>query len=154
MSVAVDGAVTALVQLLRALHAADVDQVLVVDGPPDAEAIQPDRVVAVLSAAGTSGMDALDLGTYGEQFVIEVVTSVDIAGRGDEGIALARSLVTGLWARQETAVREHATGDLGASASGVLGARPASDWRLEQKASDKGRSAWVRWGVLVTAQRQ
>jgi len=154
VSVAADGAITALVALLKALHVTDADQVFVIDGPPDAETMKLDRIVSVLGAKGTSGPDALDLGTAGEQFVIEVATSVDLAAKGDEGIALARSTAVGLWARQEQAVREHVTGDLGASASGVLGAQPASDWDLGQKASDKGRSAWVRWGVLVTAQRQ
>lgn len=153
MSVAVDAALTALVDLLTALHAADDPAVTVVDGPPDAEHLVGDRVVAVLGAVGTSGPDALSLGTYGETFTVEVVTSVDLAGPGAETLRAARQAVTALWARQELAIREHPTQDLGQAAAGVLGAVPASDWRLDQQASEKGRTAYIRWGVLVTAQR-
>ena len=145
----------ALASVLTALHAADADPVQVVIGPAGADNFrQSDRVVQILGAKGQSDADAMDLGTFGERYVIEVRTSVALAMVADSaGQQLASDAAADLWAREEAAVREHATGDLGASASGVLAARVAPEFELLEPLDGTGRQAAVRWGVLIIGQR-
>lgn len=145
----------AIVALLKALHSADQPPVEVIYGPLDTETVQLDRVVSVRGVqAGTSDLDALDLGSAGEVYVVEVITSVDIRTAGDEGQQAATEAVLTLYARQEALMREGHPGDLNLGAQGVLGARPSGSWDLLERVSDKGRSAAVRWGVQIIGQRQ
>ena len=155
MATSVKGAKAALQTLFVALHAADPDPVQVIYGPATADNFrQADRVVQIGGAKGTAEADALDLGTYTERYVIEIVTSVDLAMVADSaGQQTATEAVLDLWSRQELAVREHPTGDLGASASGVLGARVNGEPELMEPPTGTGRSAAVRWGVYVIGQR-
>jgi len=155
MATSIKAAKAALASLFTALHAADADPVQVIYGPADADNFrQTDRVVQIGGAKGIAQADAMDLGTYEERYTITVVTSVALAMLTDSaGQQRATEAALDLWTRQELAVREHATGDLGASASGVLGARVTGEFELLEPLDGTGRQAAVRWGVFVIGQR-
>lgn len=154
MSGTVAAAKGALFDLLTALHAADTDPVEVIYGSPDAEILKIARVVCVGAVRPASDeQDALDRGTAQQRYTIELTTSVDIPVPGSAGQRQATEAVCALWDRQEAAVREYVTGDLGQGLAGVLGAWPVWSELLE-RASERGRTAAVRWGVQVIGQRQ
>lgn len=152
MSTTVGAVKTALVALLEATFAGDAAPVTVFDGPRGAKTFSEDRIALVLDVAGTSGADALDLGTQGETYTVQVRLAVRMTGA--DSLQAARDAVLDLWQRAELAVREHPTGDLGLSASGVLGVRVAPQFELTEVADAEGREAGVRWGVYVIGQRQ
>lgn len=154
MSGTIAAAKGALFDLLVALHAADTETVEVIYGSPDAEILKLARVVCVGAVRpAAEGPDALDNGTAEQRYTIEITTSVDIPVPGSAGQRAATEAVCALQDRQEAAVREYVTGDLGQALAGVLGARPVFTELLERE-SDRGRTAAVRWGVQVIGQRQ
>ena len=155
MATSIKGAKAALQAVLVALHAADTDPVQVIYGPATADDFrQADRVVQIGGVKGQAQADAMDESTFEERYRIEITTSVDLAMVADSaGQQLATETALDLWTRQETAVREHATGDLGASASVVVAARVTGEFELLEPPTGSGRSAAVRWGVLILGQR-
>jgi len=158
MSTSVPAVKAALVTLLEATFATDADPVTVIYGPRGALTVTGDRLFTVGGANGTSDPDSLesDEGTFAEDYVLDVVTSVDLPGAGDEGQQQATEAALDLWTRARAAVKAVAGRDLGLAASGVLLAAPSSGFTLAEQAGTQEsprRTAAVRWGVRVIAQR-
>ena len=151
MTTSIFAAKDALAALFAATFAADADPVTVLNGPRGSLPSIADRAVMLGKVTGRSEPDAMDRSTWAEVYDVEVVISVSLQGTSQ---AAARAALLDLWQRAEVAVREHPTGDLGASASGVLGAWPGQSFELQENAAGDGRQAAVVWGVLVRAQRQ
>lgn len=144
----------ALPQVFRDLHAADAEPVTVVYGPRSAKTVVQDRLVLVgRVTSARNEADSMSRDSETETYTVEVITSVDIPGAGDEGQQAATEAALALWTRQKDAVREFADGALGLEAAGVLGAWPAPEFEVAEAASDTGRAAAVRWGVYVIGQR-
>lgn len=157
MSTTAAAAKAALITVFKALHAADADPVQVVYGPPDEETLQLPRLVSVGGVnAGSGDVDALDQGTTFELYVVDIITAVDLPVPGSDGQQLATETALALWTRQEARIRTDANGDLGLGAAGVFGGgvSVASTWQLQERVSERGRSAAIRWGVQITGQRQ
>ena len=158
MSTSLAGAKAALVALFEATFADDAESVTVVYGPRSAVTQSRPRVIVVGGVTdGANEADSLegDEGSFTEDYVIDVVCSVDLPGAGDEGQQLATEAALDLWQRCKAAIRGVPDQDLGAAAFGVQKAAPAVPFSLGERAGDSenpGRTAAVRWGVRVIAQ--
>lgn len=108
------------------------------------------RILLIGRASGTRQPDSMSLDTSSEQYVIELVASVDLAGTSQQA---ADEMALDDYAAAELAIREYSGGgDLGLAASGVLSALPTGAFDLEEQADENGRHAAVRFGVAVIAQ--
>jgi hypothetical protein len=143
--------VPAVKAALVALLAGVLPDVEVIYGPITTETMTTPRVLTVGNAAGTSALDSLTTGTSLEQYTVTLTVSCTINGPDTQKAATEAACA--VFAVAEQTIREHPTGDLGLSASGVLGAFPTGDFEVTEADTDLGSNAAVKWSVYVQAQR-
>lgn len=145
--------ISAVISALVALGEATLngDEWQTIDGPANAVTTTKPRVFAIADEEIVSPTDFDSLGGPGmsERYTVPLVISVSLPGA--DTLAQAR---TEAFAAHEDLRDALLSGDrrLGLTAQGVLDVVPTSERRVQQFASDNGRSVAVRWGVDVYAQ--
>lgn len=148
---------TTSIATVTAALVADLDNLLpltqVIDGPREAVTTMTERVLTVGARIYDASRedDSMDGSTSAEQYTVEMVNSVSLAGADTLDDAVA--LVLADYAQAEQYIREYPGGqELGLLAGGVLQVAPSRDFELVKRADENGRHAALRWGVRIYAQ--
>lgn len=146
--------IPAVIAALVALGEATLDggEWSIVDGPVGTVTTIKDRVFAIADTEIVSPTGYDSLGGYGmaERYMVPLVLSVSLPGA--DTLALARAEAFAAHEDIRDALLGGTDRSLGLSAEGVLDVVPTAERRVQQFASENGRSVAVRWGVDVYAQ--
>lgn len=121
----------------------------VIYGPVTAVTTTSGRILTVRGAIGTRELDSLSLLTTAEQYVLELVVSVDVQAGSSQQDATELALAD--YAAAELAIREHPTAPTLGLGDGIK-VLPTGEFELSEQADSNGRHAAVRFGVQVYAQ--
>ena len=134
---------TALVSLLTTA----CPDAQVIDGPPDASALNGVQIISVGRVSGTRELNSLSGSTSEERYVVDLVASVSLPGTEMQA---PRDLAMDLYEAAELAIREYAGGANLGLGDGIQ-ALPTGAFELDEQADENGRHAAVRFGVAVIA---
>lgn len=130
---------------LVSVLAAALPSTQIIYGPSNSVTTKGPWVATVGRAVGTRSPDAMDFASAKEEYTVELMCSVSLAGtspQAADGLALAN------YASAEAAIRADTTLGL----PGTVQVTGFGQFELMEQADSDGRHAAVRWSVQVYAQ--